>query len=127
MLRFKVCVFELSYICLGQHLEPCLVQSGTPFQLRGSPKYDELQSLFGLVLYGLTSRWGLCLNKYDLPDRALGDLSGQANVQKSTNPENMEFRFYPMLFFCESVGESIRKHSPDPIRLAGCLENAKQT
>jgi hypothetical protein len=62
------------------------------------------------------------LNKYDLPDRALGDLSGQANVQKSTNHENMEFRLYPMLFFCESVGESTRKHPPDQSRLAGCLE-----
>jgi len=62
------------------------------------------------------------LNKYDLPDRALGDLSGQANVQKSTNHENMEFRLYPMLLFCESVGESTRKHPPDQSRLAGCLE-----
>ena len=62
------------------------------------------------------------MNKYDLPDRALGDLSGQANVQKSTNHENMEFRLYPMLFFCESVGESTRKHPPDQSRLAGCLE-----
>ena len=62
------------------------------------------------------------MNKYDLPDRALGDLSGQANVQKSTNHENMEFRLYPMLLFCESVGESTRKHPPDQSRLAGCLE-----